>query len=647
VTEPQRAYLSLIDDIRGAVEAEAGPRSLLDRAAGLLAGRVGCRVREAYTYLLRLAEEQRRDPGRVAADVLAVLEPTATASPDRQLRSAVDEALRARRAGRPPRPAGTPDPDGEVPVALVQRVLDSLPGGHSWVVPVHDPAGELVDYVTRAASPEAVDMADRRGTHLIGMRLRDSYPQLVDGPLWHAYGQVLADGQPRELRPFTFRAARAGVPAQTEYSVRVHRLGGGLLISWTRHDPEARLGERIAQTERLGNLGWGEWDLVTGQTVWSDQLYRIYERDPADGPLDSGESNSMILPEDEPLRLAAGERFANGETVDVMLRVRIGGKVKHLRTVADAIRDTTGRTLKIYGIVQDVTAPETTRARLAEVERELREHRQTLAAEHRLAAQLQQIILPIPQAPIDLPGLRVAVRYLPAERASRVGGDWYHAGPAGDREVVLAVGDVAGHGLLAATTMAQLRHALSALIVTTTTDPAVLLSQLNRLLCASTAQASTATAIVARFDPASRTLTWAQAGHPPPLRTRDGHTVQLPRPHGPLLGADADARYATESITLEQGDLVVLYTDGLVEHRDRSLQEGLAPVIATLDDVSVNQPGQPLAALLSRLHRANPDDDTCIVAARPLSTTDERRPTGPAPVPADGPATAGGPDAGR
>jgi len=626
VAEPQQVYLSLIDEIRSAVEAEAGPRSLLDRAAGLLAGRIGCPVREAYAHLLRIAEEQGREPGTLAADVLGVLEPGARPGDERRVRSALDAALRSR--PRPPDRVAEPS-TGEVPVQVVQTVLDALPGGHSWVVPVRDAAGEVVDYLTEAASPEARDTADRRGVHLIGMRLADSYPSLVGGPLWQAYGQVLADGSPREVQPLTYERAREGIPAEAVYSVRVHRLGQGLLVSWTRHDPQARQAERIAQTERLGNLGWGEWDLVTGQTAWSEQLYRIYERDPAEGPLPGSESNAMILPEDEPLRLEAGERFANGETLDVTLRVRVGDRIKHLRTVADAVRDASGWTLKVYGIVQDVTARETARARLAEVERELREHRQSLAAEHRLAAQLQQIILPIPEHPIDLPGLRVAVRYLPAERASRVGGDWYHAASTADGQVLLAVGDVAGHGLQAATTMAQLRHALSALTVTTTTDPAALLAHLNRLLCASTAVASTGTAIVARFDPATRSLTWAQAGHPPPLRTRAGQTVQLPRPRGPLLGADPTAVYETADLTLELGDLILLYTDGLVEHRQRTLQEGLAPVIATLDEISLADTVQPLAALLPRLRRSNPDDDTCIVAARPLPDAEADPPGGP------------------
>src|SRR5438477_9216587 len=97
--EPQQAYLRLSGGVRTAAGEEAGPRSLVDRAAGLLAGRVGCPVREAHVHLLRIAEEQGREPARVAADVLAVLE-TGPAGDDRRVRAAVDEALGVRRRSR-------------------------------------------------------------------------------------------------------------------------------------------------------------------------------------------------------------------------------------------------------------------------------------------------------------------------------------------------------------------------------------------------------------------------------------------------------------------------------------------------------------------------------------------------------------------
>jgi hypothetical protein len=260
----------------------------------------------------------------------------------------------------------------------------------------------------------------------------------------------------------------------------------------------------------------------------------------------------------------------------------------------------------------EATGPQAGAERLAEVER-------TLAAEHDLAARLQQIILPIPAEPIDLPGLRVAVRYLPAGQEAMIGGDWFHAAALRDGSVLLAVGDVAGHGTQAATTMAQLRHALRALSVVTS-DPGVLLEHLNRLIWELEADDPelAATAVIARFDPRRHQLVWAQAGHPPPLLSRAGRTAPLSRPAGPMLGVVDGARYADAVIDLTPGDVLLLYTDGLVEHRQRGPDVGLDTVIAAVDDAVRSAPEQPLAEMLARLRRANPDDDTCILAARPL-----------------------------
>src|SRR2546421_8001759 len=150
--EPQQAYLRLIEGVRTAAGEEAGPRSLVDRAAGLLAGRVGCPVREAHVHLLRIAEEQGRDPARVAADILAVLE-TDPAGDDRRVRSAVDEALRGghrSRRGRRRAEDVVPVPTLAPTPALVQHLLDCIPGAHSWLVPVRDPSREVVDYLTGA-----------------------------------------------------------------------------------------------------------------------------------------------------------------------------------------------------------------------------------------------------------------------------------------------------------------------------------------------------------------------------------------------------------------------------------------------------------------------------------------------------------------
>nr|WP_296069044.1 SpoIIE family protein phosphatase [uncultured Actinoplanes sp.] len=584
-----QAYAEAVSMLR-TVPGEPG-RVTVERAAGLLAGRAHCRIAEAHRHLLRMAGDQRRDIVEVAAGVVRILD-SADISDKYDLADLVPPpAPQVRRL--------------EPWLAMIQRVLDVSPGMSAYLTAERDGGGRLADLIWAAASPEAVAPNGVRGTRLIGSRMSEQFPEVAGTDRWIAYQSVLDTGNPVAIGPFRHRDGR--------YSVRAHRLGNGLLLNWTRHDGRPGESDRVASTERLGNLGWGEWDLVSGEIYWSDQLYRIYERDPVLGPLSREESEALAIAEDEPLRKAALATFERGERVDIITRIKIDGRIKHLRTVADASRDAEGRPLRLFGIVQDVTEQETGARRLAEVERRL-------ADEHELAGRLQRIILPLPDGPIELPGLKVALRYLPAGQESLVGGDWYHAAELRDGSVLLAVGDVAGHGTQAATTMAQLRHALRALAVTTT-EPAELLRHLNRLTCDLERETPelAATAVIARFDPTRREIVWAQAGHPPPLLSRGGRTAPLGRPPGPMLGVVDDARYHTARMDFRVGDLLLLYTDGLVEHRRRGVDDGLASVIAAVDEAVAVSPQQPLGELLSRLRQANPDDDTCILAARPAT----------------------------
>jgi serine phosphatase RsbU (regulator of sigma subunit) len=609
----QQAYLEAIEHLRSVARpaAGAGSRATVDQAVGLLAGRTRCRLADAHRHLLRMAADQHREVADVAAGVISMLD---IPEPADERGPPVPAMLPA------PRPADGGIRPAEPGTAVVQAVLDLLPGQCALLTPIRDHRGRLADLIFRATSPETMAVDGRRGRQLIGVRMAEQFPETVASDRWAQYERVLRTGEPVELGPFPY--------GEHMFTVRAHRLGPGLFVTWVQHGARADESDRIADTERLGNLGWGEWDLVSGEVKWSAQVYRIYERDPALGPLSTEETQALAVADDAPLRLAAAEAFERGERVDVTLRVRVNDRIKYLRTVADAVRDAAGRPLRVYGIVQDVTTRENGARRLAEMEQQLAEHRRSLHAEHELAARLQQIILPIPEGPVELPGVKVAVRYLPAGQESLVGGDWYHAAALRDGSVLLAIGDVAGHGTLAATTMAQLRYSLRALAVTTT-DPAELLGHLNRITCDLDEERpeTAATAIVARYEPALRRLTWAQAGHPPPLLSRGGRTRPLPRPTGPLLGVVENAAYECAELRLAIGDLLLFYTDGLVEYRGRSLDEGLDAVIRTVDEAVAAAPRQPLAELVNRLRRANPDDDTCILAVRPVTgeTQDLRR----------------------
>lgn len=493
---------------------------------------------------------------------------------------------------------------GEAAAAMVQEILSVIPAGCTWLLPVTDSGGAVVDFRIAAASTRVRDVYGRPGTQRLDAHLSRLYPSMVGGPLWRAYQDVFANGTPAELADFRYQEKRAGVVSEALFTVSVHRVLGGLLVWWQRVDEHQR---RLERTESLGRLGWAEYDLIAGRTEWSPGMYRIYGRDPALGPAPRTEQRAAVIPEDRGLAEAAWQTLDTGTTSDVTLRFTLDGQVKYLRILSDVARDADGTPLKIYAVVQDVTARENSRSAIERLNETLRSREVTALAEHRLAGQLQNLIQPVPQEPFGLAGLEAIVSYLPAESAVRVGGDWYHAETLSDGRVVLAVGDVAGHGLDAATGMAHLRFALIAWLSAGVRDPGTLLAHMNRL-CVQLGV--TGTAVIAMYRPGTGDLRWARAGHPPPLLARGGHADTLGQVDGILLGAADGATYPVVSRRLHADDVVLLYTDGLVERRDSWLVDDVRATMATV--------APDLVRLGGLLGYASPDDDTCTLAARVL-----------------------------
>ena len=232
-----------------------------------------------------------------------------------------------------------------------------------------------------------------------------------------------------------------------------------------------------------------------------------------------------------------------------------------------------------------------------------------LARERHVVLTLQHAILPVHDQPFELPGLHTAVRYLPAAQGSRVGGDWYITAEMPDGSVLLAIGDVAGHGLEAAAGMARLRGALAGLAITGA-SPDRLVGWLNDLVW-HVAPEHTASVIAGSFDPKRRTLTWSQAGHPPPLLIRAGSAVPVDQPRGVLLGAGRHG-YELATLKLRRGDLLLLYSDGLIERRDRGIDEGVTLLADAVRGAT--DPELMISAALRALGSADADDDTCLVA---------------------------------
>lgn len=253
-----------------------------------------------------------------------------------------------------------------------------------------------------------------------------------------------------------------------------------------------------------------------------------------------------------------------------------------------------------------------------------------LAQERHVVLELQRAILPLHDRPFDLPGLRTVVRYLPASRASRVGGDWYITAEMPDGSVLIAIGDVGGHGLAAAAGMARLRGALAGLAITGA-PPDRLVGWLNALVH-HVAPEHTASVIAGTFDPSTLVFTWAQAGHPPPVLIRTAWAKPLESPPGILLGAGHEP-YQLVSTQLCAGDLLLLYSDGLIERRDRPIDVGLATLVRAVR--AICDPELAIAAALGALGSTDLEDDTCLVALSILP------PQSQPPAPADRQAAAG------
>ena len=200
------------------------------------------------------------------------------------------------------------------------------------------------------------------------------------------------------------------------------------------------------------------------------------------------------------------------------------------------------------------------------------EHARAYEREVDTVEMLQRSLLP-DKLPV-LPGLRLAARYEPGGLGVNVGGDWYDAIPLEDGRVGLAMGDVVGHGLEAASLMGQLRHAARAYALEGHSPPAVL-DRLDRLV-RSLPGAQMATLQYLVVDSDLRTVRFASAGHVPPLVVSpDGEARFLEGAPNPPLGVFDSAGHEELTAKLEQGSTIVLYTDGLVEQRGVSIDAGL------------------------------------------------------------------------
>ncbi|MDQ0688763.1 PAS domain S-box-containing protein [Streptomyces achromogenes] len=244
--------------------------------------------------------------------------------------------------------------------------------------------------------------------------------------------------------------------------------------------------------------------------------------------------------------------------------------------------------------------------------------------EHAAALALQRSLLP--QALNGGTAMEVASRYLPAGAREGVSGDWFDVIQLSGARVALVVGDVVGHGLNAAATMGRLRTAVQTL-ADMDLPPDELLAHLDDLVIRLTEENGGddepiatavlgATCLYAVYDPVTQLCTMARAGHPPPAVVTPGGKVVFPDlPAGPPLGLGS-LPFESAEISLPEGSLIALYTDGLIESSDQDIDVGLSRLSDVLAQSGL-PPEELCSAVVNNLLTGPQTDDVALLLARP------------------------------
>ncbi|WP_432522635.1 SpoIIE family protein phosphatase [Kineococcus sp. SYSU DK006] len=251
----------------------------------------------------------------------------------------------------------------------------------------------------------------------------------------------------------------------------------------------------------------------------------------------------------------------------------------------------------------------------------LEQERHRARATRSLAESLQRSLL---TDPVQADDLEIAVRYLPAVADAQVGGDWYDAFLLPDGCTTVVVGDVVGHDREAAAVMAQVRNVLRGLAQAVVQPPSAMLGALDRAM-ENLAVGGMATAVLAKVeqDEASaargeRVLRWSNAGHPPPLLLHPDGTAELLTSSPELmLGILTDGVRSDHRAVLRRGDTVLLYTDGLVERRGASIDDGLRWLLGVAGRHAGLPPQELADAVLAELtgtYGEAVDDDVALLA---------------------------------
>ena len=414
----------------------------------------------------------------------------------------------------------------------------------------------------------------------VGLLLSELWPGVREQGLLARYLTVAETGEPLVLDRYEYVDPFGQGPGGV-FDLRATRLGELVFIVYRDVSERARreaevLDHRaaLAEAQRIANVGSWVYDGEAGTVQWSDQFFEICGLD-REVPPTRGEFLALLDPDGvSALADALAAAAASGTRFQLEQRItRPDGDVRHLVITGEATPGADGAVRLTRGTIQDVTDRRF-------VELALRRSEERLRREHEIVEILQAAILPN-VLPV-LEGSSLDARYLAASENTGVGGDFYDAFILGDGRVVLTVGDVAGKGVEAAEAVGQLRNSLRMAAVVDP-DPDSIVARLNDLIALGFS-APFATAIVGVYSPADGVFTWASAGHLPLVRRRADGDVELlgDLPTHPPLGVDATKLRPLWTLTVEPGERLLLFTDGLVERRGEDLDIGLARLLTSV-----------------------------------------------------------------
>ncbi|HTA55189.1 MAG TPA: SpoIIE family protein phosphatase [Candidatus Acidoferrales bacterium] len=384
------------------------------------------------------------------------------------------------------------------------------------------------------------------------------------------------------------------------FAVELGRRAGLAIANAKQYEARKRIEERLQDSERRFRILAEAIPVICwtadakGSIDWYNARWYEYTGQRADDALGWG-WQTIFHPDDllEVMRrwprcLASGEAFE----MEFRLRRQDGeylwflGRAEPLRGADDTI-------VRWYGSIVDVDARKMEHERMK-----------------RVAETLQNVFLPkqLPQRP----GLRLDAHYIPAEQDALVGGDWFDALELPDGRLLFSIGDVGGHGLDASVAVGRLRQAILAFAFEVT-DPGDILRRVDRILTHQDPDLLV-TAIVGFIDSTLQSITYANAGHPPPVvAQRSDEPARLLRYGEPPLGCGYQGRYENVTIRIEPETVIALYTDGLTEFARDPLagEQRLRSTLALFVGNSLPQPARAATQII--FNGATPRDDVAMM----------------------------------